>query len=96
MEEFVTGLHCHSQGGDWVDDAVVAVFFVGVDVDVGSFSKLGHVGKEEDVFLVEFQFCGHHLELKSCVEALLENHIINIGFGSFDALEPNYSLGVGS
>ena len=45
FEEIIAGFHGDSQGGNGVDNAVVAVLFEGVDVDVGGFSELGHIGQ---------------------------------------------------
>jgi hypothetical protein len=71
----VDGLHGDSECGNWVDNAIVAILFKGVDVDIGSFSKLSHVGKEIYALFVIFQLFRNNLELFSCVQTFREDHV---------------------
>ncbi len=88
-EETINGFHRYSERRDRVDNAVVAVLFESIDVDVWRLSEFSHIGQQEDIFFVSFQSLSDNLELLCSVQALGEDHIsssVDVSLGSVDAL----------
>lgn len=80
-------LHSNSQCWNWINNAVVAVFFECSNIDVRCFSELCHVCEQENIFFMRFQLFCNSFEFFLSLQTLWEDHIgscIDVSFGSID------------
>ena len=74
-KEFLNSFHSYSQCRYWINNAIIAIVLESIDIDVWSLSELGHIGQQEDFFLIVFKLFGDYLEFLGSVQSFREDHI---------------------